>query len=108
MPQPRLHASHAERQAAYRRRQRQAQSQQVQEYGLLLHLATALSATPGKVRWRQLAVIATTAMELAGDEMDTYYDARSESWQESDKADAFKENQDAVQEALNALGRADW
>jgi hypothetical protein len=73
---------------------------------------------PGPARWRKVTAIATAADFAAkslttllgqiADEADMYCQTRSPSWQDSEKAECFGDRQDAIQEALDALGRADW
>jgi hypothetical protein len=113
MAQPRLHASHAERQAAYRRRQLEDRNRQSEERcgsraAPLLILTSAHSLLPGPARWRKLAAVAASLLEQIAAEADIYYKARSASWQDSEKAECFSDRQDAIQEALDALGRVDW
>ena len=78
MPQPKVHESHAQRQAAYRRRCQEARSRQLQEKGL--PDLPAISDIPGTARWRQAAESAARLLALVEDEMQAYYNDRSEAW----------------------------
>lgn len=55
---------------------------------------------PSMARWRALARQAQTILKTLKTEMEAYQDDRSDEWQESDKADAFQEAIDRVDEAL--------
>lgn len=104
MPQPRIHASHAQRQAAYHKRCQEARKRQLEEKGL--PALPALPTVPGAARWKQCVANATQLLNIVANEMETYFDERSEIWQESEKADDFQKRLDAVHEAcevLNAL-----
>ena len=78
MPQPRMHSSHAARQAAYRRRQEQAREKQLRERGL--PPLPAIATLPGYARWN--AAISQDACLLSSvvAEMQDYFDARSDEW----------------------------
>jgi hypothetical protein len=100
MPTPRKYANHAERQAAYRRRQAEA--------------APVLTAgdpsspgskrrTPSPARWEALIRQARRLVEAAAEEMEEYYEQRSERWQESEPGEALLERLQSVQEAKSAL-----
>ena len=91
MPQPRKHGSHAERQAAYRRRQRQALASRLED--------KALPPLPAVSN-----VEAPTTATLA--EMEFYYDERSERWKDSDRANAFEQKMDDLREIIDLA--AEW
>jgi hypothetical protein len=42
-------------------------------------------------------------VELAGQEMEVYYDQRSEAWQESDRGEAFSEVMESLTQIAEAL-----
>ena len=101
MPQPRLHESSAQRQAAYRQRVHQARQEQ-----LTAHAWPPLPAwptVPGQARWLALRVQAQWCLTHVTDEMQQYYEDRSEAWQESEKPVAFEARLAAVEAALQAL-----
>jgi hypothetical protein len=101
MPQRRIHASPAHRQAAYHHRCQEALRQQLQKQGL--PALPVLSNIPGTARWRQAITCAAHLLEVVGDEMEAYYEDRSEAWQESDRAEAFQERLEAVRDAQQAV-----
>ena len=101
MPQPRKHASAAQRQAAYLQRQRSAVVEQLTQKGLVP--LPALSTIPGQTRWRQALSQAQWLIETVSGEMQDYHDDRSESWQESEKAESFLERLDQVQSISEQL-----
>jgi hypothetical protein len=101
MPQPRLHESSAQRQAAYRERVNQARQAQLTAHAL--PPLPALPTLPGQARWLALLVQAQWCLTQVSNEMQQYYEARSDAWQESEKAAAFEARLEAVQEVLQAL-----
>ena len=103
MPQPKKYRSHADRQAAYLRRQRQAQERLLGERGL--PPSPAIPTLPGRARWSAAICKATALLELVKEEMQTYADDRSEAWQESDRADAHQEKIAAIEEVLDAIAQ---
>ena len=105
MPQPKKYDSHAKRQAAYRRRLQEARRRQLQEKGL--PDAPAISTMPGTARWKQAIANANQLLTLVEQEMQGYYDDRSDAWLESDRADEFQERLNAVSAALQAVEEID-
>ncbi len=101
MPQSKLYASHAQRQAAYRRRCREATETQLRNKGL--PALPAISTIPGATRWRQAITNATVPLSMVAEEMESYFDDRSEAWQESDKGETFREHLDAICEARDMV-----
>ena len=101
MPEPKLYASHAQRQAAYRRRCREATERQLRDKGL--PALPAVSTIPGATRWCQAITNATELLSMVAEEMESYFDDRSEAWQESDRADTFRERLDAICEARDMV-----
>jgi hypothetical protein len=101
MPQPKVHPSHAHRQAAYRRRCQEAARQQLKEKAL--PALPTISTIPGIARWRQAVANATQLLSATVQEMETYYDDRSEEWQESERGEDFRERLDTLCEARDAL-----
>ena len=89
MPQARQYESAAARQAAYRERQKQAQSAQLQAKSL--PPLPSLPTMPGQARWNALLKQAHWALAQVCQEMDEYAAARSENWQESQRGEAFDE-----------------
>lgn len=105
MPQPRKYASHAARQAAYHHRREQARQQQLSAKGL--PPTPALPSVPGYPRWRQAIEQARLLIEMVNTEMQDYVDERSEQWQESERAETFREQIDSVTEVCAAISGLD-
>jgi len=78
MPTPRKHASHAQRQAAYRRRRRRLDG-------------PCFPAVPGYPRWARMAGWTHDLLDGLRWEMDAYYHERSERWLQSDRSEPFVE-----------------
>jgi hypothetical protein len=97
MPEPRTPVSHAARQSAYRKRQEASRIRQLQERGL--PPLPAISLIPGTHRWRQTVAAAVTLLTTVEKEMDAYYHARTDRWQDSDRGEDFSERLAAIQEA---------
>jgi hypothetical protein len=95
MPTPRQYASAAQRQAAYRLRCR--------EEGGLTRGVASLPSQPGRRRWAALCGRALSLVEQLGQEMEVYYDQRSEAWQESERGEALGEMMESVAEIAEAL-----
>lgn len=91
MARMRKYATNAERQAAYRSRQREASLPP-----LYLPALCPLSQVPSKGRWRTAIDLAARLLETVAEEMQTYSDERSESWHEGESAQRFHENLDRV------------
>jgi hypothetical protein len=91
----------AERQRAYRERQKQARTVELEAKGLpsLPKIATL----PGTTRWRALVEAARTQLETARDEMESYAAERSEAWQDSDKAEQHRAHIETIEAALGTL-----
>lgn len=101
MPQPRQYADHAARQRASRARQAQMRRDEQQERGLPPE--PALSTLPSRARWQALITRAQLALETARDEMQAYADARSDAWQQSERAAALAEQIDQLSTVLDDL-----
>ena len=96
MPTPKKYASAAEKQAAYRQR-----------------LATQphpkpVSSIPGYRRWNVMKSQSLSAMETMIDEMESYYDQRSESWQNSERGEAFAEVIESMSDIAASLRDIDF
>ena len=101
MPEPRKHASDAARQAAFRRRRDQTIKALQHAKGLMP--LPAIATIPGWSRWRQVLGLVEQALREVHDQMQTYYDDRSEDWQDSDKAQEFNDTMDAVEELVDKV-----
>lgn len=102
MPTPRKHETPAARQAAYRARQAEARRQ-----AAAAKPPRPMPTVPGPARWRRLIAGAVETLETARDEMQAYYDERSEAWQEGERGEAMQARIDALEEALSALAEVE-
>ena len=91
MARMRKYATNAERQSAYRNRQKEASLPP-----LYLPALCPLSAVPSKGRWRVAIDLAARLLETVSEEMQTYSDERSEGWHEGESAHRFHENLDRI------------
>jgi hypothetical protein len=101
MPQERKHNTNSARQAAYRLRQARGRQAEQSEKGL--PSLPQIASLPGQVRWRTAIRYALALLTLVKDEMIAYFDARSETWQESDRGAAHQERIDTLEELLSTL-----
>jgi hypothetical protein len=101
MTPPKQPRSNAERQAAFRHRRRQELAALQASKGL--PALPAIVTIPGWRRWRQVLEQAEQALRDVHNQMQSYYDDRSEEWQESDNADEFIEKMDAVEELVDQV-----
>ena len=101
MPQPREHASAAARQAAYRKRCDNARKLVLASKGL--PQLPGIPTMPGWPRWTASLSTARELIERTVEEMQEYFDERSEEWQEGEKAPVFQERIDEVQAMLDAM-----
>ena len=101
MPTPRQYSSQAEKQAAYRQRQAEARRAEQQAKGL--PALPSVPTLPGDKRWKAMQEQARALLQTMAEEMQAYYDERSEQWQESDKGDAMQERLDALESIVTDL-----
>ena len=94
-------ATNAQRQAAYRSRQRDM----VNELFSLHDLPSlpAVSTIPGWARWKEAMTRIGAQMEVIESEMSAYYDERSERWQESDQAQVFSERLEILGQLIESV-----
>jgi hypothetical protein len=101
MPQERRYANQAQRQAAYRRRTENARQAQLHSKGL--PTTPAIATMPGSARWKAALMRATELVSMVHEEMQDYFDERTETWQESERGEQHEERRAAVEEVLDAL-----
>src|SRR3954454_2006393 len=101
MAQHRQHADNAAKQRAYRARHAQARRAEQQAKGL--PPAPSLPTLPSSARWQALLDQARLVLETARAEMQTYYDDRSETWQEGERAATLADHRDSLGQVLDAL-----
>lgn len=64
--------------------------------------------TPSYPRWKGLLRQSQTCLSVLLTEMETYYEQRSEPWQESERGTAFLQRLENLQEAREAMEALDW
>lgn len=101
MPQPKIHPSHAARQAAYRARQAQALVEQLNSKGL--PPVPAIATLPGNARWTASIRAAHALIACTLTELQDYFDDRSDTWQESERGDEHQERIASIEAAYDAL-----
>lgn len=101
MPQARKYETRAAQQAAYRARQARAQRDLLAQKGL--PALPAIPSMPGHARWNAMIAQAHRLLCEAAEEMQRYYDDRSEPWQESPKAEELLANVEQLQEIADQL-----
>ena len=95
MPQLRKYAANAARQAAYRRRARVQQEKLLATRGL--PPLPAIAAMPGAARWKAALSQAALLLAQVKDEMDCYWQDRSETWQEGERGELMSEQMEALE-----------
>jgi hypothetical protein len=101
MPQHRRYQDNAAKQRAYRARQALARRAEQQAKGL--PPAPPVPTLPSRARWQALLTQARVALENARDEMQVYYDERSEAWQQGERAATLAEQIDQLEVVLTDL-----
>lgn len=101
MPQERKHANAAHRQAAYRVRLEEARQAVLAAKGL--PALPAIPSMPGWPRWNASFVSTQELLIATLGEMQDYFDARSESWQEGERGDAHQEKMASLEVVLDTL-----
>jgi hypothetical protein len=93
MPTAKKYESAAEKQAAYRLRCKERKRT----------LADPVPTAPGRKSWKAMLGRALSLVEQTSEQMQGYYDARSEAWQDSDRGETFIEMMESVVDAAEAL-----
>jgi hypothetical protein len=96
--------TNAQRQAAYRKRCRQATDDQIKAKGL--PKLPTVDTIAGWDRWNKAMRQIETLTSQIQSEMESYYDDRSEQWQESDRGTDFQEKLEGLTEILDAV--SEW
>ena len=99
MARPRKHAGGADRQRAYRARLRGRRVTGLESSPA----PSAISAMPSTARWSALISQARTCLQTVQDEMQNYFDDRSDAWQEGERGLAFEERIELVETATQAV-----
>jgi hypothetical protein len=101
MPQARKYATRAEQQVAYRQRCDKARKAEMAAKGL--PSLPAISTLPGWPRWNASLKAANELLTRTLDEMQEYFDDRSELWQESERGEEHQERIASLETLLDAL-----
>ena len=97
----RVDRTNAERQARHRGRRAAAVQQAWAAKGI--PGTPVLQTMPGTARWRILMLNALHNLELCREEMDDYYNERSEPWQESERGELMQERIESLQGVIDEL-----
>lgn len=100
MPTPKQYESSADRQKAFRDRQKAARATAIAQGA---PKAAAVPTMPSNARWTTLIQQARAALDTCRGEMQEYFDERSEQWQESDKADAMQQRIEQLESIVGDL-----
>jgi hypothetical protein len=100
MPTPQKYDSNADRQKAFRDRQKVAREQAIAQGA---PKAAAVPTMPSTGRWNALIAQARAALDTARAEMQDYYDERSEQWQESEKAEQMQQRIEQLESIISEL-----
>jgi hypothetical protein len=96
MPQRRKYDTDAQRQAAYRHRAAQTTCGTLLAYPV----APSLATVPAYRRWRALVGAAERGIQTVVDELQSYFEERTEAWQESERGEDFSALIEAAEQAL--------
>ena len=91
MPTPRKYGNNAERQAAYRARRASCTDK------------TQAPVTPGYRRWEGMIRDSRCLLDSVNHEMESYYEERSERWQESDRGERLTEMMESIEEITTMM-----
>jgi hypothetical protein len=99
MPTPRKYANSAERQAAYRARRALLSKRQplTQKSG---SGDSRVPSRPGFRRWRSMIEQTHSLLQTVKEEMQLYYDERTEHWQESERGEEHSETMEMIEEIV--------
>jgi hypothetical protein len=101
MPQPKIHASNAARQAAFRARREQTRQKELAAKGL--PSLPSIPSLPGWARWNASFQAAHELISYSLSEMQDYFEDRSENWQESERGGSHQEKITSVEAVVDAL-----
>lgn len=92
----------AARQQRFRERQAAARAAELAQKGL--PTAPAIPTMPSRARWNALIAQAAAALNACREEAQSYFDDRSEEWQESEKGEKIREQIEALENITEELG----
>ncbi len=91
----------AEKQKAYRERQAAARLKEREAKNI--PAAPPIPTVPAKPRWDALIAQAIALLETCHNEMQAYFDERTEQWQEDDRGEALTGRIEAIERAIAEL-----
>jgi hypothetical protein len=99
MPTPRKYINNAERQAAYRER-RSLQNVNAPLKQKPRSVDSTVSPRSGNRRWRAVIEQAHSLIQTVREEMQLYYDERTDQWQESERGEKHSEMMEMLEEIV--------
>ena len=97
--------TNAVRQAAWRRRQAQAMTQAMAAKGL--PQLPPIATLPGTARWSAQRDLVLATLEAMHEEMQDYFDDRTEVWQEGQRGQAMTQRIEALADLVAAVEELD-
>ena len=88
------------RQAAWRKRQAEALEAALAAKGL--PASPPISTLPGTARWKAQQVLVLTTLEAMRAEMQSYFDDRTERWQDGERGEAMTERLEQLDDLITA------
>jgi len=101
MAQTKVYVSPAARQKAWRTRQAARMQELAQTR--ILPAVSSIETLPSRNRWTAQIQNAANALTAARDEMQAYFDSRSEAWQEGENAERMQETLDTLEELITQI-----
>ena len=101
MPTPRQYANNAAKQRAYRDRARLDRIRERREKGL--PATPPIPTIPAQRRWDAMLLQAQATIEMAREEMEDYFNDRSETWQDGEKGEALNERMEDLDTIVSSL-----
>lgn len=100
MPAPKIHATNADKQRAWRERQRS-----LRNAGNMAAVPAPAGPCniPPRKRWKALRDQAEALLTTLQEEMQAYYDDRSDDWKDGDRAGELQEELNTLEELLDTL-----
>ena len=96
----------AQRQAAFRQRRAQAVEAALAAKGL--PPKPLISSLPGTRRWKAQHALVQATLEAMRDEMQDYFDERSDRWREGERGQAMADRLEQLDDLLAAAQSLEW
>jgi hypothetical protein len=101
MPRPKQYSSAAEKQRAYRERQEKARIAEMEAKGI--PGSASVPTMPSTARWNKLIEQGKVILETCREEMQMYFEERTEQWQEGERGIAMQEKIEMLEEIIQNL-----